>query len=200
GRAVSDPPSPLAFVVFYSAVSFAMFAKGPVGFLPLAAAAAWLWTEDRWRGVRRLWQPPGVAVFVIITAAWVAPFLVIGVGSFAETVVVVDWLNRFPATPRRLAVANFHLDIIEGLVTWTMIVILAAGAARAHWRVGAVRFAALWAAVPLLVLLLVGAAPRRWHQSRAGRGYADAGAAPRFGSQAGNDRRPCRRRSRGAGS
>src|SRR5206468_2156425 len=44
-RAVSDPPSPRAFVVFYAAVAFAMFAKGPVGLLPLAAAAAWLWTE-----------------------------------------------------------------------------------------------------------------------------------------------------------
>ena len=154
-RAVSDPPSPRAFVLFYAAVAFAMFAKGPVGLLPLAAAAAWLWTEDRWRGVRRLWHPLGVAVFVIITAAWVAPFLVLGVGSFAETVVVVDWLNRFPATPRPLAVANFLLDIIEGLVPWTLLVILAAGAARAHWRVAAVRFAALWAAVPLLVLLLV---------------------------------------------
>src|SRR5256712_2579970 len=74
-RAVSDPPSPRAFVLFYAAVAFTMFAHGPVGLLPLAAAAAWLWTEDRWRGVRRLWHPLGVAVVVVINATPVAPVL-----------------------------------------------------------------------------------------------------------------------------
>jgi len=154
-RGVSDPLSPRGFILFYTAVALAMFAKGPVGLLPLISAAVWLWTEDRWAGVRRLWHPMGVAVFVLITAAWVVPFLVIGIGSFTETVLIVDWLNRFPATPRPLAVANFVLDIIEGLVPWTLLVILAASAARTHWRASAVRFAALWAAVPFLVLLLV---------------------------------------------
>jgi 4-amino-4-deoxy-L-arabinose transferase-like glycosyltransferase len=77
-------------------------------------------------------------------------------------VVIVDWLNRFPATPRPFAVANFFLDIMEGLVPWTLLVILAAGATRAHWRVSAVRFAALWAAVPLMVLLLVGTPLERY--------------------------------------
>jgi 4-amino-4-deoxy-L-arabinose transferase-like glycosyltransferase len=83
-RAVSDPPSPRGFVLFYTAVALAMFAKGPVGLLPLVSAAVWLWTEDRWGGVRRLWHPVGVAVFVVITAAWVTPFLLIGMGSFTE--------------------------------------------------------------------------------------------------------------------
>src|SRR3989442_15409033 len=77
-RAVSDPPSPRAFVLFYAAVPSALSAKGPVGLLPLAAAARWLWTEDRWRGVRRLWHPLGVAGVVVITAASGGAVLVVG--------------------------------------------------------------------------------------------------------------------------
>src|SRR3989454_9685278 len=109
-RAGSDPPSPRAFVLFYAAVALAMFAKGPVGLLPLAAAAAWLWTEDRWRGVRRLWHPLGVAVVVVTTAARAAPVLVIGVRRFADTVVAVDLLNRVPATPGALCGADLLPD------------------------------------------------------------------------------------------
>jgi hypothetical protein len=54
-------------VMFYVAVALAVFAKGPVGLLPLLAAAVWLWTEDGPRGVRLLWTPAGVGLFALIT-------------------------------------------------------------------------------------------------------------------------------------
>lgn len=158
-RAVSGPPSATAWLAFYAALALGVFAKGPVGVLPLAPIAVWLWTEHGWRGLLQLWRPAGLAVFAGITALWLAPFLFLGAGSFGQTVLFKDWLNWFFGVPKPGRVANFLVDFVKGFLPWTPLLPAAALAVRAEWKNPAVRFAALWGAVPL-VLLMVADTPR----------------------------------------
>jgi 4-amino-4-deoxy-L-arabinose transferase-like glycosyltransferase len=152
-RAV-DTGARSAWVAFYAALAGSVFAKGPVGVLPLAAAAVWLWTEHGVPGLRRLWRPTGLAVFVAITASWLVPFLVLGAGSFGHTVLVKDWVNWFFGIPKPVRVANFLLDVVKGFLPWTLLLPAAAAAVRREWGRPAVRFAALWAAAPLVLLMM----------------------------------------------
>ena len=90
-RAVREPPARGALVGFYAALALAVFAKGPVGLLPLLPAAIWLWSEHGPRGVARgLWSPVGAAVFALVTLIWLGPFLALGSASFGRSVL---WQN-----------------------------------------------------------------------------------------------------------
>jgi 4-amino-4-deoxy-L-arabinose transferase-like glycosyltransferase len=92
-RYVSAPPGRLALAGFYTAVAFAVFSKGPIGLLPLLAAAIWLLTEHGPRGLVRLYSPAGLVIFAAVTLSWLGPFLSAGTGSFGETVLWGDWLS-----------------------------------------------------------------------------------------------------------
>lgn len=153
-RAVTDPPGRGALVVFFAALGFGLFAKGPVGLLPLLVAALWLCMEHGVRGLGHLWSPAGVGVFGLITLIWLGPFLALGSGSFAETVLWQDWLTWYVGVPAVGKLADPAIDLIVGFLPWTLVALLAVARGARAWRTPGVRFALLWALVPLLVVML----------------------------------------------
>jgi 4-amino-4-deoxy-L-arabinose transferase len=154
-RAVHEPPGRRALVGFYAALAFAVFAKGPVGLLPLLPITLWLWSEYGLRGVvPRLWSPVGAAVFALVTLVWLGPFLLHGSESFGRSVVWQDWLAWYMGVPPLRNLGNAVVDILVGLLPWTLVSPLAVYHAWRERRAPAVRFALLWAAVPLLVIVL----------------------------------------------
>src|SRR5919198_1624472 len=58
--AVSEPAGRRAVVGFYAALAFGVFAKGPVGLLPILVAAIWLLIEGGVRELGRLWNLAGL--------------------------------------------------------------------------------------------------------------------------------------------
>lgn len=152
-RTVSEPSEHGALLTFYAAVGLAVFAKGPLGLLPLLGVALWLWTEHGLKGLRRLWTPAGLGLFVLITLAWLGPFLALGVRSFAEHTLWGDWLTWYFGRPPPSA-GELLYTVLVGFLPWTLVAPLALAYACRAWRTPAVRFALLWFAVPLLVLML----------------------------------------------
>ena len=150
-RSVSGPPGRAALAGFYTAVAFAVFSKGPIGLLPLLAAAIWLWTEHGPRGLVRLYSPAGLVIFAAVTLTWLGPFLAAGTGSFGEIVLWGDWLSWYlgPPSPRR--VGRFLLDGLVGLLPWS--IMLPLGVAHA-WR-SRRDPAARWVLLSLLVSVAV---------------------------------------------
>ena len=153
-RAVSVPPGRGALAGFYAALAFAVFSKGPVGLLPLLAAAIWLWTEHGPRGLVRLWNPLGAGIFAAVTLAWLAPFLLAGTGSFGQTVLWEDWLSWYLGLPSPRRVGQFLLDGLVGFLPWSICLPLALAHAWRNRRDSAVRWALLAFAAPLAVIVL----------------------------------------------
>jgi 4-amino-4-deoxy-L-arabinose transferase-like glycosyltransferase len=163
-RSVTEPVNRRALAGFYVAVACAVFAKGPLGLLPLLSALVWLMTEHGVRqGVRRLWSPVGIPLFVLITLAWLGPFLSLGARSFVEHTIWGDWLTwyfRLPPHPGELAAT-----VAVGFLPWTILAPLVLPRAVRAWKVPAVRFALLWFAVPFVVLALSGNQKMRYSLS-----------------------------------
>lgn len=154
-RAVAEPPGRGALVAFYLALAFAVFAKGPVGLLPLLPAALWLWTERGWKAAARsLWSPVGAAVFALVTLIWLGPFLALGSASFGRSVLWQNWLAWYAGGPAPRNLGNLAVDAVVGFMPWTLVAPLAVAAALGARRNPPVRFALLWAAVPLLMIML----------------------------------------------
>jgi 4-amino-4-deoxy-L-arabinose transferase-like glycosyltransferase len=100
-RAMEEPPGRGARVLFYVALALALYAKGPLGLLPFLVGAIWLWSQRGPRALTRLWHPLGFLLFVGITLTWVVPFLLLGTGTYAHTVLWQDWLLlAWDAVPR----------------------------------------------------------------------------------------------------
>lgn len=152
--AMAHPPGTRALVAFYACVALGVFAKGPMGIVPLLIAVVWLLTEEGWRGLRRLGSRGGAIAFVVVSLAWLVPFMVAGGRSFARNVVWDDWLAWYLGGPQPMRILNFWLEAGKGLIPWTMIFILPLSWARREWRNGAYRFAFLAWLVPLLVMTL----------------------------------------------
>ena len=136
---------------FYAALALGVFAKGPVGLLPLAVVLTWILTEDGWRGLGRLGSKLGAAVFVAVSAIWLVPFLVAGTGTFARNVVVQNWLGWYLGGPRPLGLLNYVAEFARGLIPWTVLLVLPLLWVRTEWRNGRFRFAFLAWLVPLVV-------------------------------------------------
>jgi len=153
-RAMSEPWTRWPLVGFYAALAGGVFAKGPIGLLPLLVAAIWLVTEHGGRGLRRLWSPGGLVVFALVTLGWLLPFLAAVSQSFGENVLRRDWLVTYfgPPLPRR--VWRFILDALVGFLPWSLLVLPALVWGIRSRRDPAVRFALLSLAVPLLVIIL----------------------------------------------
>src|SRR2546427_11845220 len=92
-RAVSDPNASRALTGFYVALALAVFAKGPLGVLPLLVGGTWLWSEYGPAGVGRLWDRVGEAAFVLLTLVWLVPYVGYGPSSFTQDVLWEDWLK-----------------------------------------------------------------------------------------------------------
>lgn len=145
--------SPSALVGFYAALGFCVFAKGPVGLLPLLIAGVWLLTEGGARGLRRLWSPAGIGVFVAVTLTWLAPFIQGGSRSFGEHVLWEDWLVNYLSLPKPHRILGFVGDALVGFLPWSVVLPLALSYAVRERRDAAVRFALLCFVVPLLVII-----------------------------------------------
>ena len=152
--AMSHPPGPRALVAFYACVALGIFAKGPMGALPLLVAVAWLLTEEGWRGLRRLGSKAGAVAFVALSLAWLVPFVFAGGRTFARSVVWEDWLAWYLGGPHPLRVLNFWLEAAKGLIPWTTLFLLPLLAVRGQWRTGAVRLAFLAWLVPFVVMMV----------------------------------------------
>jgi 4-amino-4-deoxy-L-arabinose transferase-like glycosyltransferase len=151
---MARPPAPVAMIGFYAALAFGIFAKGPVGLFPALVALIWLLTEHGARGFRRLWHLPGLAVFALVTLAWLVPFLAAGTQTFGENVLWQDWMATYlgPPLPRR--VWSFVLDALVGFLPWTPALVIGLWWALRDRADSAVRFALLSFAVPFLVIIL----------------------------------------------
>ncbi len=153
-RAQGDPPGRGALAAFYGALAMGVFAKGPVGLLPLLVAAVWLWSEHGPGGLRRLSSPLGIGLFAGVTALWLGPFLAIGGQSFALDVLQADWLDWFVGFPSRGDLKDFAIEALLGSMPWTPVLPLALASGVRGWRSQATRFAFLWFAVPLVLVAL----------------------------------------------
>jgi 4-amino-4-deoxy-L-arabinose transferase-like glycosyltransferase len=155
-RSVVAPARAVWRVVFYAAVAFALFAKGPMGLVPFLVTGAWLLTEHGrpWSSaLRALWSPVGLVVFALITAGWLAPYLGEGGRTFAGNVVVQDWLAWYLGAPDAAHLGAVGVDVVGGLLPWTAMLLLSLARMRDHWRDPAARFACIVFLVPLAVAL-----------------------------------------------
>jgi 4-amino-4-deoxy-L-arabinose transferase-like glycosyltransferase len=151
-RAVTEPLNHRPLVVFYVAVAWAVFAKGPLGLLALLSAAVWLVTEHGPRGAaRRLRSPVGMGLFGLITVAWLGPFLSLGARDFVAHTIWCDWLTWYFGRP---SPGDLLYAATVGFLPWVVLAPLVLPRAGRAWKVPAVRFALLWFAVPLVVLAL----------------------------------------------
>ena len=151
---ISHPPGRVMLAAFYAALALGVFAKGPVGLLPLLVILVWILTEDGWRGLRRLGSKAGALVFVAVSAIWLVPFLVAGSGTFARNVVVGNWLNWYLGGPRPMGLLNYLAEFARGIIPWTLLLILPLLWVRAEWRNPRYRFAFLAWLVPFVVIAL----------------------------------------------
>lgn len=142
-------------VAFWLAVALGVFVKHFPGLLPVAVALAWLGAERNGPALRRLMWWPGIALFALITAAWLVPYTRGGAGRFATDVVWGDWLRQHIGGPRP---ASFFVELASALVgflPWTLVVPVALVAAVKARRDRAVAFA-LWSfVVPALFIFWV---------------------------------------------
>jgi 4-amino-4-deoxy-L-arabinose transferase-like glycosyltransferase len=152
--ATSHPPGPRALAAFYAAVALGVAATGPMGLLPLLVVVVWVLTEHGVPGLRRLASPLGALAFVVITAAWLLPYLFAGAHTFARNVVWEDWLAGYRGRPQPLKMLNMLLDGAKGFIPWTTLVVLPLLALRRQWREAAVRFAFLAWLLPLITVTL----------------------------------------------
>jgi 4-amino-4-deoxy-L-arabinose transferase-like glycosyltransferase len=140
-------PAPVAF---YLAIAGAVYAKGPVGLLPSLIGGVWLWGEHGPRGLRRLWHPGGALAFALVTLTWVAPFLALGGGTFAETVVWEDWIRWYVGRPH---VTNLLIDSAVMCLPWTILLPVVLPAAWRRRDESAVRLLLTWFVVSFAVIL-----------------------------------------------
>jgi len=152
--AMTQPPGTGALVAFYACVALGVFAKGPMGIIPLLIAVVWLVTEEGWRGLRRLGSKVGALAFVVVSLAWLVPFIFAGGRSFARNVVWEDWLAWYLGGPQPMRILNFWLEAAKGLIPWTTLFVLPLLWVRREWRKGAYRFAFLAWVVPFLVMMV----------------------------------------------
>jgi 4-amino-4-deoxy-L-arabinose transferase-like glycosyltransferase len=154
-RAMEDPPGPAARVLFYGALAMAVYAKGPLGLLPLLVAALWLWNQQGARAIAtRLWSPSGVLLFVAITLTWVVPFLTLGSGTYAHTVLWQDWVAAYTSGGPGSALTRGASDSLGFFAPWIVLVPLVLGGVVSARRTPAVAFALLSFVVPLLAVVM----------------------------------------------
>src|SRR5262245_12011745 len=152
-RAMEKPPGRGARVLFYAMLALALYAKGPLGLLPFLVAAVWLWTQHGRAGLLCLWNLPGLLLFIAITLTWVAPFLVLGSGTYAHTVVWQDWLLAYGSAPGS-AVPRALADALGFFAPWIALTPLVLSRALPARRNPAVAYALLLWIVPFALVMM----------------------------------------------
>ncbi len=153
-RAVAEPPARGALVAFYASLALGVFAKGPVGLLPLLVGAVWIWTEHGPRGLGRLWSPSGIGLFAAVTGAWLGAFLASGSQSFVEKVLWTDWLAWYFSLPRWIDLKRLVVEGGIGFLPWTLVLPLPFAYLGRAWRSPSARFALLFFTVPVVLIAL----------------------------------------------
>lgn len=146
----SDAPTRWAPLGFYVATAGAVYAKGPIGLLPLLVAVVWLLVSYGVAGLRRLWHAGGVLAFVLVTLTWVVPFLALGGDTFAETVIWEDWIRWYVGRPR---IGNLLIDTAVMCLPWTIVLPLVLAAAIRRRRGPIVRLLLSWFLVSFMIIL-----------------------------------------------
>jgi 4-amino-4-deoxy-L-arabinose transferase-like glycosyltransferase len=142
---------------FYVALGLGVFVKHFSGLLPLAVALVWLGTHGGRPALKRLVWWPGIAVFVLVTAIWLVPFMRGGGGAarFATDVVWGDWLRQHIGGPRLAPLGAELASAVLGFLPWTLLVPVALVAAVRARRERSVAFALWWLVVPALFIFWV---------------------------------------------
>src|SRR5262249_35585813 len=151
-RAVGPAARRPALVGFYALLAIGVFAKGPEGLLPLLVALVWCGATAGTPGLRRLWSPAGLAVFVAISLLW-GPLLW-HAGDRLAGDVVEPGLWAYLGLPRPVSLAGQLVRFALGFLPWTLVAPLAMSAAARRGRTPAVGFALSWFVVPLAVVFL----------------------------------------------
>jgi 4-amino-4-deoxy-L-arabinose transferase-like glycosyltransferase len=136
-------------IAFYVATAAGVYAKGPVGLLPLLICGVWLWTEDGLVGLRRLWSPLGTLAFGLITLTWLVPFVVTGGAAFADDVIWQDWNRWYAGRPH---LTRFVGDAAVMCLPWTFLAPLVMAAAIRRRNIPAVRLLLAWLLVSFCVI------------------------------------------------
>lgn len=152
-RAVGESAGRGTLTFFYAALALGVYAKGPIGLLPLLVGIVWLWSRDGPRALGRLWSAPGALLFVAITLTWLLPFLALGTDTFASTVLWDDWLTWYAGGPGRAA-PRVASDALGFFLPWILVAPLVFARAVPERHSSAVRFTLLSFLVPLLVVLV----------------------------------------------
>lgn len=152
-RAAEEPPGRGARVLLYAALALALYAKGPLGLLPLLVGAIWLWSREGLRGLGRLWSPAGLLLFLAITLTWVGPFLILGSGTYAHTVIWQDWLLAYGSAPGSAALRGLG-DALGFFAPWIAVAPLALGRAVGARAAPAVSYALLSWLAPFAIVLM----------------------------------------------
>jgi 4-amino-4-deoxy-L-arabinose transferase-like glycosyltransferase len=154
-RAMEDPADRRVRALFYVALAFALYAKGPLGLLPLLVGAIWLYGRDGLRGMAvRLWSPLGLLLFIVITLTWVVPFLAMGGGTYVHTVMWQDWLAAYTGGGPGRSLRRGASDALGFFAPWIVLLPLVLSRAVKAYRTPAVAYALLSFSVPLLIVLM----------------------------------------------
>ena len=154
-RAMEAPSDRRTRALFYVALAFALYAKGPLGLLPLLVGAIWLWGRDGLRTmIVRLWSPLGLFLFAVITLTWVVPFLAMGGETYVHTVMWQDWLAAYTGGGPGRSLRRGASDALGFFAPWIVLVPLVLNRAVKAYRTPAVAYALLSFAIPLLSVLM----------------------------------------------
>jgi 4-amino-4-deoxy-L-arabinose transferase-like glycosyltransferase len=154
-RAMEAPSDRKTLALFYVALAFALFAKGPLGLLPLLVGVIWLWGQDGLRRMMgRLWSPLGLLLFTVITLTWVVPFLGMGGETYVHTVMWQDWLAAYTGGGPGRSLRRGASDALGFFAPWIVLIPLVLSRAVKAYRTPAVAYALLSFAVPFLAVLM----------------------------------------------
>jgi len=154
-RAMEDPVDRRSTVLFYVALALALYAKGPLGLLPILVGAIWLYRQHGLRAMAtRLWSPTGLLLGAVITLTWVVPFLTLGSGSYVHTVMWHDWLSAYVHGGPGRGLPRGGRDALGFFFPWVLLAPMVLSRAVPARRTPAVSYALLTFAVPLVAVLM----------------------------------------------
>lgn len=144
--------------LLYGALALAILAKGPVGLLlPALAAAGYIALEQRWDLAGRMRLRMGVAIVAVVAGGWYLAAIVIGGRAFFDKQVLAENLFTF-LYHRGVSGGHGHpfyyldLALLAGFMPWTPLLpmMAAALALPTNYRNPRLRYLMVWFAVVLL--------------------------------------------------
>ncbi len=168
-RAFFGPAMPASrrwLALMWLGFGLAFLTKGPPGLMPLLGMAPYAFRRDGWRGVRRLFNPLGVVLFLAVGLSWYTV-------AILSTPGLLDYFLHYEVYDRVFTGAQGrHQEWYGWLVVYGPVLVVGslpwwpamargvrAAVSKAWWRawwrtVDARLFLVLWLAVPLLVFCL----------------------------------------------